>query len=158
MANFLFNRAAAGVLNGSINLLTDTLKAMLIDNSYTADRDDDFITASGVGAAEITATNYAGGFAGAGRKTLAGRTVSEDDPNDRAELDANDVPWTALGGAVNDTIQAVVIVKEGTSDADSELIAYIDTSTGTPSLPFTTNGSDFTAVVNAEGLIQLATA
>lgn len=155
MANFVYNAAATRILNGGVDLLTDTLKFMLVDAAYTADRDDEFVSAAS--AAEINATNYTGGFGGAGRKTLTGKAVNKDNTNDRAEFDTNDPTWTALGGATNDTIQAVLVIRENTSDADSWLIAHIDTSTGTPSLPFTTNGGDLTLNINVEGLIQLAT-
>lgn len=155
MANFLYNHAAFRIMNGSLDLLTDTLKFMLVNNTYVANRDHDNVSAAS--SAEITATNYTGGFGGAGRKILAGKVVTEDDTNDRAELDCNDPVWTALGGALNATIQAILVIKENTNDADSWLIGHIDTSTGTPSLPFTTNGGDFTVNVNVEGLIQLST-
>lgn len=155
MANFVYNAAATRVLNGALNLSTATLKMMLVTSSYTANRDDEFVSAAS--AAEISATNYTGGFGGAGRKTLTGQTVTKDNTNDRAELDVNDVTWTALGGASNATIAAILVIKENTNDADSWLVAYYDTVTGTPSLPFTTNGGDLTLNINVEGLIQLST-
>ncbi|MGI9585004.1 MAG: hypothetical protein ACR2N7_05380 [Acidimicrobiia bacterium] len=159
MANFVYNHVAGKGLDGTLILGTAILKVMLVDNSYTPDRDDVFISsgAGTVGDAEISVTNYTGGFGGAGRKTITGQSVSVDNVNDRAELDVNDIMWTALGGAVNDTIQALIVVEEKTSDADSLLVAYIDTSTGSPSLPFLTSGGDFTAVVNANGIIQMST-
>lgn len=156
MANFVYNNVAGKIVDQSINLLTDILKVMLVTSAYVPDRDHDFV--SSAAAAELaTTTNYVPGFGGAGRKLLAGRTVTVDDPNDRSELDCNDFLWTALGGASNQTIAAFIVIKEITNDAASLLIAYVDTSTGTPSLPFTTNGSDFTGVINVEGLIQLST-
>jgi hypothetical protein len=155
MANFIYNKAAGQILDGTLDVLTDTLKFMLVNSGYTADRDHDFVDdASGD---EITATNYTAGFGGAGRKTLAGKAVSVDNANDRVEFDCNDPQWTALGGATNDTVQAIIVIKEVTTDADSILIAHIDTSTGTPSLPFTTNGGDLTLNINAEGLLQMLT-
>jgi len=158
MANFIYNTGAArmwSASSGAVDLLADTIKVMLVTSAYAVDRDHEFV--SSAAAAEIVATNYTGGFAGAGRKTLASKTVVADLANDRAEFDAADVLWSAIGGATNATIAALVVIKEVTNDAASILLAYIDTTTGSPGLPFTTNGGDLTININAEGLLQLKT-
>ena len=140
MANSWYNTGLTEVLDTPIDLETDTIKIIAIDNTtYTFNADDDVVDAAGandVVDAEITATNYVPGWGNAGRRTLAGKS------------------WTALGGAVNDTVGAYVGVKEGgADDTTSRLIFYIDTlSSGT--LPFTTNGSDVTVTPNTEGLLQ----
>jgi hypothetical protein len=164
MANFLYNTAALEIANGTLDLEADTIKIMLVNtDNYTADRDDDVVddgSSTDPETAEITATNYTRGHAGAGRLTLsASNTVwAVDKTNDRAELDTDNFLWTALGGAVNDDVDAAIIIKEdGSDDTSTRLIAYIDTSTGSPPLPFTTTGSNFTLTVNVEGLIHLKT-
>ena len=151
MANFLYNRAARRIFDGNLNLATSTLKLMLVDSGYTANRDHDFVGsgAGTPGGEELSGTGYAAGFGGAGRRTIANKAFSEDDVNDRAEMDCDDVTWTVINAG---TAAAAILIKEGTSDADSELIAFFDSG-----FPVTTNGGDLTLQVNAEGLLHLLT-
>lgn len=138
MASFVTNRAMKKILDRTLDITTGC-KVMFCTAGLTADQDTDFIGsgAGSAGATEITATGYTRGFGGAGRKS-ASTTFAEQDANNRAIVLVGDITWTALGGAVNDTVGFAVLVKEGSSDADSELIAVFDL-TDTP-----TNGSDFT--------------
>jgi hypothetical protein len=87
-----------------------------------------------------------GGFAGSGRKTLAGDTLTTDDANDVVMFDANDVTWTAL--ATGATIGAVLLYKNGAADSDSQLIAKFDVTNAA------TNGSDVSAQWNTAGLLN----
>lgn len=153
--NFAYNRAAYEIMRGALDLSTAVLKVMPVTAAYVPDRDDDFVAAAS--GAEIVATNYAGGFGGAGRLTLVNPSFTEDDVNDRAELRFDNPTWNALGGAVNDTIRAFVVIVEMTNDADSLLVLYIDTSTGTPSLPYLTTGATLTVQIPVEGLLQFST-
>ena len=151
MATFVYNLAASEIAKGNIDLLADTIKIMLVKSGYVPDRDDDFIE-EGVNDAnehELTVGGYTGGFGGSGRKTLASKTITEDDVNDRAEFDTADPVWTAL--LTGETIAGAIIIKEITNDLASVLIAYLDL-TDTP-----TNGSDVTLNINAEGVIQFST-
>lgn len=139
MANFVYNVGKTGIFNGTIDMVNDTINVLLVNSSYVANKDHDFV--NDVTGGEITATNYV-------RKTLTGGAITIDNANDRSDLDYADVSWTALGGAANDTIDALVVFKQVTNDADSIPIIYIDTSTGSPSLPYTTNGGDLTININ----------
>jgi hypothetical protein len=56
-------------------------------------------------------------------KTLANTTVTEDDTNDRAEMSADDVSWTASGGAIGPTPGAILY--DDTSPDDT-IIGYLD--------------------------------
>lgn len=152
MASLVYNRAKKEIADGTINLISDTIKVMLVKSGYTPNADDDFIDFTGTSdpaGQEIVATNYTGGFGGAGRKTLANKAWTESDANDRAEFDADDVTWTSLGGASNDTIAAAILVKEITNDAASKLICYVDIT------DFTTNGGNFTLQWNSAGILNL---
>ena len=151
MANRFYNRAARRILDGNLNLTSSTLKIMLVDAGYTFNADHDFVGsgAGTPGGEELSGTGYAAGFGGAGRRTLANKVFSEDDTNDRGEMDCDDVTWTAINAGA---AAAAIVIKEGTSDADSELIAFFDSG-----FPVTTNGGDLTLQVNAEGLLQLST-
>ena len=156
MANLFYNNAKLLIFNNTLDLETDSgIKILLVSNAtaYTPNADHVFIDEAGANDvidAETNVTNYTGGFGGAGRKTLASRAITVDNTNDRAEFDAADVTWTALGNGTNQTVVAGVIVKEITNDAASLLIGYVDFS------DFTTNGADLTLQWDAEGIIQLA--
>lgn len=128
--------------DGSINLSSDTLKAMLVGSTYTANADHDYVNPS-VYQTELSGTGYAGGYGGSGRKTIASKTFTEDDTNDRANFNATATTWTAINAG---TAAAVVIIREraGTGDTMSELIAYIDTG----GFPVVTNGGDLTITWN----------
>ena len=140
--SFMFNPAINRIIGQSLNLDTDTLKVMLLNDAgnWTPDRDDEFVD-FGAGNAplddELNVTNYTGGFAGGGRKT-ASITTSQQDANDRIVIILQDITWTTLGGASNDIVTAGVLIKEVTNDTDSQLIAYFD-------VPNTlTDGTNFT--------------
>ena len=140
-----YNKGKFSVMNGSVALLTDTIKVMLVNSSASFNADHNFV--SDISANELSGTGYVGGFNGSGRKTLAGKTITEDDANDRAEFDANDVSWLAISAG---TAAAAVLIKEVTSDADSLLIAYLDFS------DLVTNGGDMTLQWDAEGILQIS--
>lgn len=156
MANFAYNTGIKEVADGTVDLISDTIKAMLCTSSYVADRDDDVVDAAGANDPvdhEINATNYTAGWGGAGRKTLGSKAWAVDKPNDRGEFDCADITWTALGNGTNDTISQMLIIKEGgADDTTSRLILRVDNP-----FPHTTNGGDLTLQVNAEGLLQLGT-
>ena len=152
MASIIYNRAKKEIMDGTIDLLADTIKAMLVTSSYVADPDNDFVDAGGANDPvdhELSGTGYAAGWAGAGRKTLASKTATEDDANNRAEFLAANLAWTAINAG---TAAAVIIFKNGTSDdTTSKLIAYIDSG----GFPIVTNGGDLNITWNAEGILQL---
>lgn len=149
MASVMYNRGKANFVNGTVDWDTDTdLKIMLLETTTTTPTNPDHNFVSAIVADEFSDTNYTGGFGGAGRKTLASKAVNQDDTNDRAECDAADVTWTALGGT--SSVVGAVIFKEITNDASSPLICFIDLA------DTATNGGDFTIQWNAEGIIQLA--
>jgi hypothetical protein len=142
-----YNRAAAkiGENTGRINWLSDTIKVMLVTSGYTFNRDHDFASAV---SSELSGTGYVGGFGGSGRKTLASKTITEDDTNDRAVYDAADSVWTAINAG---TAAGAIIIKEGTSDADTELICFLDGAS------VVTNGGDVTLVYPSTGAFYLST-
>ena len=145
MASLVYTRAKKNIADGTIDLDTHDIRVALLKvaASTSCDTEADAATISAFTTlGELVATNYV-------RKALADEAVNEDTANDRAEFDATDVTWTALGGAANDTIGAALIFKFVTNDADSIPIAYIDL-TDTP-----TNGGDVTIQWNTEGIIQL---
>jgi hypothetical protein len=153
MASFVYNTAAGDMWQDIIDLLNDTIKMGLSTSVHTVDRDDDFLddgTASDFSSGELTGTGYTAGFGGAGRKTLASKTITVDKANDRAEFDCADVTWTAINAG---TAAQATVLKEITNDTASKTIANVDSG----GFPVVTNGGDLTFQVNAEGLLQLST-
>jgi hypothetical protein len=155
MASFMYNTALSEILAQTLNLDTAVLKIMLVNATYTPNKDDDVVDAGGGSDAldaEIVATNYTGAWGGAGRKT-ANVSIEQQDASDRVVFKIVDLTWTALGGAANDTVVAAILIKEGGSDdTTSRLIAYLDIA-NTP-----TNGGDFTLDFDGTaGVLQFTT-
>ena len=153
MASFVYNKAAGRIFDGADDWLTDTLKLGLSSSTHVPNKDNDFLDEGGADDfidGELSGTGYTAGFGGAGRKTLASKTVTVDDANDRAEFDCADISWTAISAG---TAAQATLLKEITNDAASIPLANIDSG----GFPKTTNGGDLNFQVNAEGLVHLTT-
>jgi len=99
--SFVYTPFKAKLLKGEVDLdLPQDIRIMLIklkaSTTTDTEQDTEFIS-SFTTLGELVATNYV-------RKALAGEVVNQDDPNNRGEFDANDVTFTTLGGAANDTM------------------------------------------------------
>lgn len=153
MPSFVYNKAAEEIASGTINLLSDTIKAMLVTSSYSPARSDLVVDAGGANDAvdhEINVTGYTRGYGGAGRKSLASKAIAVDQTNNRAEFSAANLTWTSLGSGA--TIAGMVLVKEGVSnDTTSRLIAYLDVT------DTATNGGNIAFTFDAEGILQFST-
>jgi hypothetical protein len=145
VASLTYNAGSYGIQHRDVDFLSDTIKIMLVDSTYTPDKDDAFSTAS---AKEISVTGYTSGFAGSGRKTLAGKSITNDTTNDRTVFDADDPSaWTLSAGV---TIGGAVVYKHLTNDAGSTPLWFIDcTDTAT-------NGGTFTFAFAATGIAYTA--
>lgn len=83
-----------------------------------------------------------------GRKTLASVTVTVDDTNDRVDIDAADVTWTAASG---NAISAVVICYDGdtTGGTDANIVPLVKLdAVATPA------GGDITIQFNSAGFAR----
>jgi len=155
MADILYNKALEGIFDDTINLVNDTIKVMLVTSAYSPDKDHDFVTASGAGAAELSGTGYTGGYGGSGRVALTSQAAAEVDASDNAKMTIASVVFPACGPA--GTAAGALFIKEtGGSDATSRLIAYIDT--GFPGAGLITNGSDITISFPSNILFTMAQA
>lgn len=144
MASFAYNKLKTRLLKADEDFDTGDYRIILISATTTADTEDDVEFVSGFTTLdEVTATGYA-------RHTLIGEVVNEDLPNNRAEFDADDAAFGALGNGANDTIDGAILFRFVTNDADSPVISHIDTG----GFPKTTNGGTFTIQWNAEGILQ----
>ncbi len=147
MASGWYNAGRRGVLDGTINLTSNTIKMLLVDDTHVPEPDDDFISTS-IAADELSGSGYVGGFNGSGRKTIASKVFSTDDANDRAEMTADPVTWLAIDAG---TAATAILVKEVSADSDSIPIAFLDHA------DIVTDGGDVTITADAiQGLIQLA--
>jgi len=139
------------ICNGNIDWDSTALKMMLVDASYVPSVTDTFVS-DGPGAAEIVVDGYAGGFGGAGRRLLTGKTVTRSNATKEIVLDADDVDFGILGGgAVEVPVSAGVIVRENTDDTNSPLMFYVQFADRT------TDGTNFTVIFNTDGVWRLLT-
>jgi hypothetical protein len=150
MASLTYNEARKLILSGSIDLNADTIKVMLVGTGYTPNKDHVYV--SDLGSNELNngggGSGYTAGFGSSSRKTLGSKAFSKDDTLDRAKFAAGNPSWTAINAG---TIGGVAVVKEGTSDADSVVIAFHDVSPDSA-----TNGGDWTfAWDSAYGVLSL---
>lgn len=144
MASGVYNSGKRDIADGTIDLVNDTIKVILVTSSYTPNADHDFADDL---TNELSGTGYTGGFNGSGRKTLSSKSWSTDNTNDRAEFTATIPTWSGINAG---SPKYAILVKEITNDAATRLIAWLDLGT------VVTNGGDLTITANAEGLIQLA--
>lgn len=150
--SLVYNRAKKEILDGTIDLVNDVIKIMLVTSSYVANVDDDLVDEGGANDPideELTGTGYDPGFGGTGRVTLSNKAFSQDNTNDRGEFDdTSDITFSSINAG---TAAAMIMYKHLTNDAASILIAYIDTG----GFPIVTNGGDLVVQWNAEGILHL---
>jgi hypothetical protein len=119
---FVYNNGAR-VLNSS-EWTNTTHKALLVPDTYVANRDDVFVSA--VGASECSGSGYSRGFNSPGRVTLSSKTAVVDNAINSVKYGAANLSFATLSVG---TVGGIIIIQEVTSDADSLLIAYIDAAT-----------------------------
>ena len=140
MADAIYNIFRAELLNGNIDLVNDTIKVMLLTNAYTPDVDAHTYI-SDVSANEVSGSGYTAGGA-----TLANKSVTQDNTNDRGVFDADDVSWP------NSTITAryAVLYKDTGTPSTSPILAIYDFGSDQ-----TTNNVEFKITWGANGLIRV---
>lgn len=141
MANAVYNSFKRDIMNGSIDLDTDSIKVMLVTSAYTPNIDTH--TKRSDVTNEVSGTGYT-----AGGSALATKTVTADNTGDKGVFDADDLTWSSS----TITARGAVLYKArgGASSAD-ELIAYIDFTSD----QISSNGN-FTIQWNASGILTLA--
>lgn len=141
MASVIYNSFKRDIMNGSIDLDTDTIKVLLVTASYTPNQDahdkrDDITN-------EVAA---AGGYS-TGGEALSTKSVTADNTDNEGVFTADPLTWAAS----TITARGAVLYKSrgGASSAD-ELICYIDFGSDKIS-----SSGDFTITWNAEGILNL---
>lgn len=140
MADVIYNSFKKKIMDGSIDLDTDTIKLALVTSSYTPDQDthDFFDDVTN----EVTGTGYTAGGA-----TLTTKAVTQDNTNNKGVFDADDVTWSTS----TITARAGVLYKSTGTASTSALICYIDFGADK-----TSAGGNFTVQWNASGILTLA--
>lgn len=131
MASVIYPKAKEAFLSGSINLSSDTIRAVLIDTgTYTYNAAHDFY-------------NDLSGVVGTESGVFGSKTVTN------GVFDAADITFSAVTGA---TAEAIVIFKDTGNTSTDALIAFIDSATG---LPLTPNGGDAVVQWHSSGIFSL---
>lgn len=137
MANIVYNNFKEEVMEGTFDLVNDTVKIALLDNTHTPDADTHTAWAD-VSGDEVSGTGY-----DAGGETLANKAVTQDDTDDEGVFDADDVTWSSS------SITARYAVVYDTTAAN-KLICLIDFGSDQ-----TSSSGDFTVSFDSEGIVNL---
>lgn len=138
MPSIAFNVAKGAFTDGTLDWDDNNLEVLLLSSATAIDPDLATLTAvlGEGGNTEVTTTNYS-------RETLANASVTVDNANNRAVLDADDVTWNSIGDGSESAVGAVIFV--GTLP-----VCFVDfTNT-------VLNGGDFTVQWSANGIITLS--
>jgi len=136
----LYNQFKTEVMKKTIDLVNDTIKVALLDNTYTFAASD--LGWAAVSAKEISGTGYVAGGA-----TLGTKTVTQDDTGNKGVFDAADVQWT---GATFSARFAEIYDYSVASPA-KPLIGAIDFSTDK-----TVTAGTFTITWDSAGIVTIS--
>lgn len=143
MASQVFNVFKTERSKGTIDLENDDIRvAICMSNTTVSTQNAGILTVD-----DFDTLDEADG-SGYSRQALSGKTVTQDDTNNRAEFDANDSIFLSLGAGSRATTGALVY-KHVTDDTDSIPICWVEF----PST-VTHTGVDFTIAWNSEGILQ----
>lgn len=127
MANRLYSAGLEGFLDGSINMSTGDIRAMLVDGAdYTPSTTTDKFLSSVPAAARVATT-----------ASLTGKTITA------GVFDAADSSFVQAAG---DQSELIVLYLHTGSDATARLIELIDTVAGGTALSVIPNGGDISVV------------
>lgn len=139
MASQLYNSFKRDIMNGGIDLDTDTIRVALVTSTYTPNIDTHTKWSDITN--EVTGTGYT-----AGGEALANKTVTADNTDDEGVFDADDKTWAAS----TITARGAVLYKDTGTPSTSPLIGYIDFGADKSS----SNGN-FTIQWATEGIVNL---
>ncbi len=131
MASAIYPKFKEALLQGTYNLSSVTVRAVLIDTgTYTYSSAHDFY-------------NDLSGVVGTESGAFASKTFTN------GTFDAADITFTAVTG---NTAEAIVLFVDTGNVATDALIAFLDSATG---LPVTPNGGDITVTWSGSGILTL---
>jgi len=139
MADVIYNSFKRDIMNGGIDLDTDTIKVALVTSTYTPDQDvhDNFDDVTN----EVSGSGYTAGGA-----TLASAAVTVDNTDNEGVFDAADTSWTTS----TITARGAVVYKSTGVASTSKLICYFDFVSDKAS-----SAGTFAISWNAEGILNL---
>lgn len=114
MANLFYNNGKLMMLQGNLNLLTDTIKVMLMNSTYVPNASTQNVY-SDITSVEVVGTGYV-----AGGKILLNKSLVKDNINDCAIFKADDLIWGTS------TISARYAVIYDATESTLPLIACFD--------------------------------
>jgi hypothetical protein len=123
----------------NIDYLSDTIKVMLVDSSYTPSQDTHRVKASVT--PEVTGSGYT-----AGGEVLTSKTLSYIASANIIAFKADDITWPSS----NITARYAVIYKLVGSDVFNPLLGYIDFGAN-----ITSTNADFQLAWNAAGFLRI---
>ncbi len=138
MASSIYNRFKANLANKIVDWEADVINVQLHTSTYTPDVDHDVI-------GDLTNELAAAGGYSTGGKPLVSASVTQDDTNDLAKLDADDLAWTSA----TFTCRYAVLVDD--TVVTDDLVAWFD-FTGDQ----TVTAGTFTIQWHADGIITLS--
>ena len=127
------------IMNGGIDLDTDTINVMLVTSAYTPNQD------THEDRADVTNQVVGAGYI-AGGAAIGSKVVTQDNTDNEGVFDGADVTWSTA----TITARGAVIYKSTGVAANDTLIAYLNFTTDQ-----TSTGADFTIAWNAEGIVNL---
>jgi hypothetical protein len=130
MANAIPTTARKAFIDGSVNLSTDTIKAVLTKSTYTYS--SSHANLSDVGSTYRAAT-----------VTLASKTTTG------GVFDSADPTFSAV--ASGSTVTGIWLYKDTGTESTSTLLAWYDTSASSSAISVVTSGADITVTVSASG-------
>lgn len=144
MASNVKNIAKSRLMSALMDLdeAGDTMRVGLAMSSTSLDTDLDTDALGSYTIDDMDGLNNA-------RKELDNQAVSTDDTNDRAEFDADDVSWAALGNGTRQ-VQGAYVYEFITNDAGSFPLCWVEfAATINP------GGSTLSIAWSAEGIFQI---
>ncbi len=138
MASGVYNQFKTEIMKGTVNLTSDSIKEILLNNSHSFNADNDAY--SDISANELAT---AGGYT-QNTKTVGSPTVTVDDTDDEGVFDAADTSWTSA------TFSAYHNAKYDDTHASNILICSHDFG----GVQTVTSGT-FTIQYAAEGIINI---
>ncbi len=139
MANLVYNKGKAGILDGSIDWINDTIKLMAVTAVYTPNADHSFIDEGGASDPVDARAS------GTTDQVIGTKSVVKDNANDFGFCKGAGVTYTAV--AAGSPIVGFIAFKDTGTPTTSPLICFYDTADITP------NGGDvaFNPAADAAG-------
>lgn len=140
-----YDQGKLELLDGTIDWIGDTIKAMLVTSSYIADPSHTFVNSGSGGANPLTNEVSGTGYL---RITLATKSVAVNGTTHAVGWFADYLSWPGANGF---TAAGLIILKSTGVDASSRLIAFVDSG----GFPKTADGSGLAELWSVAGILTV---